>query len=137
MSQPQIWGNGKPREESLRTRLPPFPFSCFTQYSCVLYIMASESPHFDKTPPRTGLGDQYVTPTADSAKRKAEQTSGTQTRTKRNRYISIAWYDKACSHPRRYVAPLHVRFAASCKWYSLQSHATFRSLWKDGYMHPV
>ena len=55
--------------------------------------MASESPQMEKTPPLTGPGDQSVTPTADSAKRKAEQANGMQTRTKRNRYISIAWYD--------------------------------------------
>lgn len=55
--------------------------------------MASESPQFEKTPPRTGPGDQSATPAGDTAKRKAEQTNGTQMRTKRNRYISIAWYD--------------------------------------------
>lgn len=55
--------------------------------------MASESPQIEKTPSQTGPGERSVTPTADSAKRKAELANGTQTRTKRNRYISIAWYD--------------------------------------------
>lgn len=54
--------------------------------------MASESPQIETTPPRTDLGDQATSPVADSAKRKAEQGNGTQTRAKRNRYISIAWY---------------------------------------------
>lgn len=49
----------------------------------------------EKTPP----GDQSVTPTAESAKRKAEQANGTQMRTKRNRYISIAWYDNGLISP--------------------------------------
>ncbi|KAJ5570407.1 uncharacterized protein N7459_009837 [Penicillium hispanicum] len=57
--------------------------------------MASESPRLEHTPPQTGPGDQAATPAPDSAKRKAEQTNGTHTRTKRNRYISIAWYDIA------------------------------------------
>ncbi|KAJ5719511.1 hypothetical protein N7493_007089 [Penicillium malachiteum] len=54
--------------------------------------MASESPQIENTPPQTGPGDQATTPVADTAKRKAEQGNGTQTRAKRNRYISIAWY---------------------------------------------
>ncbi|KAJ6085906.1 hypothetical protein N7486_010187 [Penicillium sp. IBT 16267x] len=52
--------------------------------------MASESPQIERTPPITGLGDQATSPVEDSAKRKAEQSNGTQTRAKRNRYISIA-----------------------------------------------
>lgn len=55
--------------------------------------MASESPQLEGTPPTTGPGDQATTPGTDSAKRKAEQSNGTNTRAKRNRYISIAWYD--------------------------------------------
>lgn len=58
-----------------------------------LCVMASESPQIERTPPQSGPGDQSGTPAAETAKRKAEQTNGTQTRTKRNRYISIAWYD--------------------------------------------
>ncbi|KAJ5949712.1 hypothetical protein N7454_001296 [Penicillium verhagenii] len=52
--------------------------------------MASESPQIEMTPPGMGPGDQATSPAADSAKRKAEQGNGTQTRAKRNRYISIA-----------------------------------------------
>lgn len=55
--------------------------------------MASESPQIESTPPQTGPGDQTATPATDTAKRKAEQSNGTNTRAKRNRYISIAWYD--------------------------------------------
>ncbi|KAJ6012879.1 hypothetical protein N7522_003234 [Penicillium canescens] len=51
--------------------------------------MASESPQMERTPPQTDAGDQAIG-TSDSNKRKAEQGNGTQTRTKRNRYISIA-----------------------------------------------
>ncbi|KAJ6024430.1 hypothetical protein N7540_005227 [Penicillium herquei] len=52
--------------------------------------MTSESPQMESTPPNTGPGDQATSPAADTAKRKAEQGNGTQTRAKRNRYISIA-----------------------------------------------
>lgn len=52
--------------------------------------MASESPQIETTPPQTGPGDQTATPATDTAKRKAEQSNGTNTRAKRNRYISIA-----------------------------------------------
>lgn len=55
--------------------------------------MASESPQLERTPPPTGPSDQPGTPSTDTAKRKAEQSNGTNTRAKRNRYISIAWYD--------------------------------------------
>lgn len=55
--------------------------------------MASESPQLEQTSPQAGPDDQSANPFTDTAKRKAEQTNGTQTRTKRNRYISIAWYD--------------------------------------------
>lgn len=41
--------------------------------------------------------DYSPTPVADGAKRKAEQAGGSNTRTKRNRYISIAWYDSVLS----------------------------------------
>ncbi|CAG8090230.1 unnamed protein product [Penicillium salamii] len=49
--------------------------------------MASESPQMDRSPPDPR--DQSIG-ASDSNKRKAEQGNGTQTRTKRNRYISIA-----------------------------------------------
>ncbi|KAJ5095207.1 hypothetical protein N7532_007498 [Penicillium argentinense] len=52
--------------------------------------MASESPHVEKSPPPAGPADLATPPTADTAKRKAEQSNGAHTRTKRNRYISIA-----------------------------------------------
>lgn len=93
LSQFEIWGSGKPREESLRTRSLPFPPSSSLQQPSPLCVMASESPQVERTPPQSGPGDQTGTPAAETAKRKAEQTNGTQTRTKRNRYISIAWYD--------------------------------------------
>lgn len=52
----------------------------------------------DTTPPQTGAGDQTASAPADTAKRKAEQTNGTHLRAKRNRYISIAWYDCLKAH---------------------------------------
>lgn len=55
--------------------------------------MASESPQVDRTAPPPATAEQTSPSGGDSAKRKAEQTNGTHTRTKRNRYISIAWYD--------------------------------------------
>jgi hypothetical protein len=55
--------------------------------------MASESPQIQTTPPQSGAGDQEAFSASDTAKRKAEQSNGTHTRAKRNRYISIAWYD--------------------------------------------
>lgn len=54
--------------------------------------MAAESPQLQMSPPQTDPRDQSNEP-SDSNKRKAEQGNGTQARTKRNRYISIAWYD--------------------------------------------
>ncbi|CAI7599728.1 unnamed protein product [Penicillium discolor] len=51
--------------------------------------MASESPHVEMSPPQTDPRDQSIG-ASDSNKRKAEQGNGTQARTKRNRYISIA-----------------------------------------------
>ncbi|RAQ44279.1 fungal specific transcription factor domain protein [Aspergillus flavus] len=55
--------------------------------------MASETTPVDTTTSKPASGDQDAPVEGDSAKRKAEQTNGTHTRTKRNRYISIAWYD--------------------------------------------
>ncbi|QQK44938.1 Fungal transcriptional regulatory protein, N-terminal [Penicillium digitatum] len=51
--------------------------------------MASESSQFEISPPQTESGNQSIG-ASDSNKRKAEQGNGTQARTKRNRYISIA-----------------------------------------------
>ncbi|RAH84071.1 hypothetical protein BO86DRAFT_387181 [Aspergillus japonicus CBS 114.51] len=52
--------------------------------------MASESPQTDMALPQLEVTDQNEAPAADTTKRKAEQANGTHTRTKRNRYISIA-----------------------------------------------
>ncbi|BAE59459.1 unnamed protein product [Aspergillus oryzae RIB40] len=52
--------------------------------------MASETTPVDTTTSKAASGDQDAPVEGDSAKRKAEQTNGTHTRTKRNRYISIA-----------------------------------------------
>ncbi|CAG8147797.1 unnamed protein product [Penicillium nalgiovense] len=51
--------------------------------------MASESPQQEMSPPQPDPRDQSIG-ASDSNKRKAEQGNGTQARTKRNRYISIA-----------------------------------------------
>lgn len=55
--------------------------------------MASESPRLGNPALHPSPVDDSATPAADSAKRKADHPGGTHTRTKRNRYISIAWYD--------------------------------------------
>lgn len=96
LTRPEIWG--KPRGtssalpvRSLSTRLL---LQLFLSSRASCRVMASESPQVEKTPPRTGPDDLSANPATDTAKRKAEQTNGTQTRTKRNRYISIAWYDR-------------------------------------------
>ncbi|EGD98695.1 hypothetical protein TESG_05972 [Trichophyton tonsurans CBS 112818] len=47
--------------------------------------MSSKSPADGQTPTATAM-------TTDDGKRKAEPATGTQTRAKRNRYISLAWY---------------------------------------------
>ena len=55
--------------------------------------MPPESPYAGGNSPKTVSDGHGATPTSD-AKRKAEPTNGgTQTRAKRNRYISIAWYE--------------------------------------------
>lgn len=95
MSQLGIWGNAQPREEFLRTSLDVVSPRIILRWLIVSGVMASESPPLEPTPPQTGPGDQTATPAAETAKRKAEQTNGMHTRTKRNRYISIAWYDMA------------------------------------------
>lgn len=54
--------------------------------------MASESPQMEDLVPQADTGQQDSTLDTNNSKRKADQTNGTHTRTKRNRYISIAWY---------------------------------------------
>ena len=55
--------------------------------------MASESPQMGDLDPQTDTGQQDSMLDTNNSKRKADQTNGTHTRTKRNRYISIAWYE--------------------------------------------
>lgn len=72
--------------------------------------MASEPPQTDMAPPQPDSTDQNEAPAADATKRKAEQTNGTHTRTKRNRYISIAWYDSGSKIHRDKIPDLsHLR----------------------------
>ncbi|KAL4899145.1 hypothetical protein BDW74DRAFT_189518 [Aspergillus multicolor] len=52
--------------------------------------MDSEPPQVDATRSQASPGEQTDAPAVDSAKRKAEQAPAGQTRSKRNRYISIA-----------------------------------------------
>ncbi|OJJ44809.1 hypothetical protein ASPZODRAFT_70907 [Penicilliopsis zonata CBS 506.65] len=52
--------------------------------------MTSETQREESIPLPMSTNEFEATQTVDSAKRKAEQTNGTHTRTKRNRYISIA-----------------------------------------------
>lgn len=54
--------------------------------------MDSEPPQADSIASQATPEEQIDLSAGDSAKRKAEQPNGTQTRSKRNRYISIAWY---------------------------------------------
>lgn len=60
--------------------------------------MASESPTVDDSSmtPQPAANGQAAAPT-NGAKRSAEPSSGTHTRSKRNRYISIAWYGQFSS----------------------------------------
>ena len=55
--------------------------------------MASESPRVEDLDPQADTAQQDSTVDTNNPKRKADQTNGTHTRTKRNRYISIAWYE--------------------------------------------
>ncbi|KAK2753937.1 hypothetical protein FQN54_007296 [Arachnomyces sp. PD_36] len=55
--------------------------------------MATESPlHVNRQDPQGSPADSAAVANGGTPKRKAEQGGGTQTRAKRNRYISIAWY---------------------------------------------
>lgn len=51
----------------------------------------------DTTASQTGASQTAAGQDETGAKRKAEPQNGTPTRTKRNRYISIAWYDPRTS----------------------------------------
>ncbi|KAJ5665641.1 uncharacterized protein N7477_008089 [Penicillium maclennaniae] len=95
--------------------------------------MASESPQLEKTPPLHGSGDQSATSTAESAKRKAEQANGMQMRTKRNRYISIAWYDNDLIPPQLpcigiFTRQICSRYAPNCCNNNFKDSDEFRSM---------
>jgi hypothetical protein len=56
-------------------------------------VMATESTlHVNRQDPQSNMAESPVAVNGGTPKRKAEQGGGTQTRAKRNRYISIAWY---------------------------------------------
>lgn len=95
-----IWGNGKtPRacEECLRTSSPFVPQTPVYLSQKPPVAMESESPQMDTTASQTGASQTAAGQDETGTKRKAEQQNGTPTRTKRNRYISIAWYDPRTS----------------------------------------
>ena len=79
---------------------PRWP-ACFHSANSVVRSsskMASQSPAASTTPtaqPAQQQPTQPITATNDG-KRKAETNGGTQTRAKRNRYISLAWYGSPC-----------------------------------------
>lgn len=54
--------------------------------------MSSESPQLDSATSAPDTGAQNASLEANGTKRKPEQTNGAQMRSKRNRYISIAWW---------------------------------------------
>ncbi|OJJ41243.1 hypothetical protein ASPWEDRAFT_34755 [Aspergillus wentii DTO 134E9] len=99
--------------------------------------MTSESPQGDVAASQADAGDQTATPAGDSAKRKAEQANGNQTRTKRNRYISIACNEckrrkikcngqvpcQRCGHLN-----LECRYAPNCCNNSFKDSDEFRSM---------
>ncbi|RAH41501.1 transcription factor domain-containing protein [Aspergillus brunneoviolaceus CBS 621.78] len=99
--------------------------------------MASESPQTDMAPPQPDSTDQNEAPAADATKRKAEQTNGTHTRTKRNRYISIACNEckrrkikcngqvpcQRCGHLN-----LECRYAPNCCNNNFKDSEEFRSM---------
>lgn len=84
---------GKPRvaEEFLRTsrRSSPLHAGFFTFKSA--REMSSESPQLDSAASVPDTGTWNASQEANGAKRKAEQSNGAHMRSKRNRYISIAW----------------------------------------------
>ncbi|KAJ5495676.1 hypothetical protein N7539_000792 [Penicillium diatomitis] len=100
--------------------------------------MASESPQVDRTTPRSRSGDrESPLQAADTAKRKAEQSNGTHTRAKRNRYISIACNEckrrkikcngqvpcQRCGHLN-----LECRYAPNCCNNNFKESEEFRSI---------
>ena len=89
----------KGRKEFLRTSSSVTQSTFLLSILLLALIMSSESPHLNSRASNPGTPDQTGASTAESAKRKAEQpgNGGTHTRTKRNRYISIAWYDSGSS----------------------------------------
>lgn len=87
-------------KESLRTPLSPPSRHYRIRPSEFAPSMDSEPPQGDSIASQATPEEQIEHATGDSAKRKAEQPNGTQTRSKRNRYISIAWY-AAHSSPHR------------------------------------
>ncbi|GKZ62757.1 hypothetical protein AnigIFM50267_010167 [Aspergillus niger] len=99
--------------------------------------MSSESPQVDMAPPQPDSGEQNATPDADTAKRKAEPANGTHTRSKRNRYISIACNEckrrkikcngqvpcQRCGHLN-----LECRYAPNCCNNNFKDSEEFRSM---------
>ncbi|KAI9376501.1 fungal-specific transcription factor domain-containing protein [Aspergillus egyptiacus] len=99
--------------------------------------MASDSPQADVTVTQTTPGEQTDGAAGDSTKRKAEPTNGTQTRSKRNRYISIACNEckrrkikcngqvpcQRCGHLK-----LECRYAPNCCNNNFKDSEEFRSL---------
>ncbi|PYI20937.1 fungal-specific transcription factor domain protein [Aspergillus violaceofuscus CBS 115571] len=99
--------------------------------------MASESPQTDMALPQLEVTDQNEAPAADTTKRKAEQANGTHTRTKRNRYISIACNEckrrkikcngqvpcQRCGHLN-----LECRYAPNCCNNNFKDSEEFRSM---------
>ena len=87
-------------KESLRTPLSPPSRHYRIRPSEFAPSMDSEPPQGDSIASQATPEEQIEHAAGDSAKRKAEQPNGNQTRSKRNRYISIAWY-AAHSSPHR------------------------------------
>ncbi|KKK17876.1 hypothetical protein ARAM_005157 [Aspergillus rambellii] len=99
--------------------------------------MASASPQAEQTLPQPAAAEQNDSPTSDNGKRKAEQPNGTQTRSKRNRYISIACNEckrrkikcngqvpcQRCGHLK-----LECRYAPNCCNNNFKDSEEFRSM---------
>lgn len=65
---------------------------CTSSPSSPRVMASSESLYANGTAVQAAADGQPAAPNGDGPKRKAEPGSGTHTRAKRNRYISIAWY---------------------------------------------
>ncbi|KAL2833256.1 fungal-specific transcription factor domain-containing protein [Aspergillus cavernicola] len=99
--------------------------------------MASDSPQLDAAAFQLSPDEQTDAPPGDSAKRKAEPANGTQTRSKRNRYISIACNEckrrkvkcngqvpcQRCGHLK-----LDCRYAPNCCNNNFKDSDEFRSM---------